>query len=357
MHAGPLLAESHCIGCNTDHITSDFGLSCSESHLLLKWNNRFKTGLSGSEAWEYRWPNTCATLKYFYVIFSKIQSSAGALSPAIVRLVPAARETAGSAVHAAGTASSTAFLIQHSQVGGGGVGGGALSGGATGLPHHRDSRLMQQQLSKVWLLQHLSAVVHHTAGVQREKNKVQWRGENGEMHKQGKGSARIYKYQWWQIPLKLHLGQKFFKIVPNQCGHRDLLHPDGVTPNTHDLTSWKQKQTNKKTQKQTTRPDAALTGCFRNSLSLQETHSFLCWPWKKLAHSKQVFLLPTQKTEGIPTTSIIRYFMRKRATLGLLICSTCPDNRPALRHHKLQITIMSMTASDAWKLLLNCPLN
>ncbi|KAF3849557.1 hypothetical protein F7725_019276, partial [Dissostichus mawsoni] len=33
----------------------------------------------------------------------------------------------------------------------------------------------------------------------------------------------------------------------------------------------------------------------------------------KPAHSKHVFLLPTQNTEGIPTISIITYFVRKRA--------------------------------------------
>lgn len=32
-------------------------------------------------------------------------------------------------------------------------------------------------------------------------------------------------------------------------------------------------------------------------------HSFFLRPWKKLAHSKQVFLLPAQKMEGIPTES------------------------------------------------------
>ncbi len=52
------------------------------------------------------------------------------------------------------------------------------------------------------------------------------------------------------------------------------------------------------------------------------THSFLLRPWKKPAHSKQVFLLPTQNTDGIPTTSTIRYFMRNRTRSGLLVCST-----------------------------------
>lgn len=76
-------------------------------------------------------------------------------------------ETAGFAVHAAGTAAATVFLIQHGQVGGGGVGGGALRGGATGMAHHRNSGLAQQQLSKVRLLQHLSTVVHHTGKTKR----------------------------------------------------------------------------------------------------------------------------------------------------------------------------------------------
>ncbi|TNN43730.1 hypothetical protein EYF80_046075 [Liparis tanakae] len=37
---------------------------------------------------------------------------------------------------------------------------------------------------------------------------------------------------------------------------------------------------------------------------------------RKLAHSKQVFLLPTQNTEGIPTTSIITYLMRNSTMAG-----------------------------------------
>lgn len=46
-------------------------------------------------------------------------------------------------------------------------------------------------------------------------------------------------------------------------------------------------------------------------------------PWKKLAHSKQVFLLPTQNTEGIPTISIITYLIKKRTRSGRLLFSTC----------------------------------
>ena len=53
------------------------------------------------------------------------------------------------------------------------------------------------------------------------------------------------------------------------------------------------------------------------------TYSLRRLPWKKLAHSKQVFLLPTQKTEGMPTTSSIRYLMRNRARSGRLVLSTC----------------------------------
>lgn len=92
-------------------------------------------------------------------------------SPAIVRVAPAAVETAGFAVHAAGTAAAAVFLIQHGQVGGGGMGGGALCGGASGMAHHRDSGFAQQQLSKIWLLQHLPAVVHRTATVQQGKKR------------------------------------------------------------------------------------------------------------------------------------------------------------------------------------------
>lgn len=60
--------------------------------------------------------------------------------------------------------------------------------------------------------------------------------------------------------------------------------------------------------------------------AFHETHSFLRCPLKKLAHSKQVFLLPTQNTEGMPTTSIIRYLIRNKAMSGLLVCSTCEDS-------------------------------
>lgn len=89
------------------------------------------------------------------------------LSPAIVRLAPAAVETAGFAVHAARVAASAVLLVQHGQVGRGGVGGGALCGGAAGLTHHCDSRLAQQQLSEVGLLQYLPTVVRSTAGGKR----------------------------------------------------------------------------------------------------------------------------------------------------------------------------------------------
>lgn len=101
-------------------------------------------------------------------------------SPAVVRLAPAAVETAGFAVHAARTAATAVCLIQHGQVGGGGMGGGALCGGATGLTHHGNSRLAEQQLSKVRLLQHLFTVVHHTAGVQREKKEHKSEKEHKE---------------------------------------------------------------------------------------------------------------------------------------------------------------------------------
>lgn len=95
-----------------------------------------------------------------------------------------------------------------------------------------------------------------------------------------------------------------------------------------------------------------ITGHFRDSSSLQETHSFLWWPLKKLAHSKQVFLLPTQKTEGIPTTSIIKYLMRKRATFGLLVCSTCTHDSPTARYQTILYKLL-MTASDTQTPFLN----
>lgn len=62
-----------------------------------------------------------------------------------------------------------------------------------------------------------------------------------------------------------------------------------------------------------------------------DTHSFFFLPWKKLAHSKQVFLLPTQKTDGIPTTRAIRYFIRKRMRSGRLVCVTYNDKSKPLR--------------------------
>lgn len=52
------------------------------------------------------------------------------------------------------------------------------------------------------------------------------------------------------------------------------------------------------------------------------SYSLRLRPCRKLAHSKQVFLLPTQKTDGIPTTNIIRYFIRNRTAAGWLICFT-----------------------------------
>lgn len=56
-------------------------------------------------------------------------------------------------------------------------------------------------------------------------------------------------------------------------------------------------------------------------------------PWKKLAHSKQVFLLPTQKTEGIPTTSIITYLSRNRPRSGRLLFSTCSRQEVSVTTH------------------------
>lgn len=110
-------------------------------------------------------------------------------------------ETAGFAVHAARTAATAVFLVQHGQVCGGGMGGGALCGGATGLAHHGNSRFTQQQLSKVRFLQHLSTVVHHTAVWKGEKKKTEKehrRGEGMEKYKsrgRQKGSARVYNLQ------------------------------------------------------------------------------------------------------------------------------------------------------------------
>lgn len=45
-------------------------------------------------------------------------------------------------------------------------------------------------------------------------------------------------------------------------------------------------------------------------------HSFLRVLLKNEAHSQQVFLLLTQKTADIPTTSVIRYLMRNRESSG-----------------------------------------
>lgn len=52
------------------------------------------------------------------------------------------------------------------------------------------------------------------------------------------------------------------------------------------------------------------------------SYSFRLRPCRKLAHSKQVFLLPTQNAEGIPTTNIIRYLIRNNAKAGRLDVST-----------------------------------
>lgn len=53
------------------------------------------------------------------------------------------------------------------------------------------------------------------------------------------------------------------------------------------------------------------------------SHSFLRVLLKKKAHSEQVFLLLTQNTADIPTTSVIKYFTKNRERSGRSDSAAC----------------------------------
>lgn len=83
----------------------------------------------------------------------------GAMQAAVVT----ARFRSGAA-HGAGPAGASAGrLVQHGQMGGGGVGGRALGGRPPGLPRDRRVGVPEQQLGEVGLPEDLAALVHHGA--------------------------------------------------------------------------------------------------------------------------------------------------------------------------------------------------
>lgn len=55
------------------------------------------------------------------------------------------------------------LVVQHRQLGGGGVGGGALGGGASGFSDDGGVGVPQKRLSKIRLLQHLTTLVYNSA--------------------------------------------------------------------------------------------------------------------------------------------------------------------------------------------------
>lgn len=97
----------------------------------------------------------------------------------------AAHLAAGAADTTCPAGAPTGGLVQHGQVGGGSVGGGALRGRPPGLPRDGGVGVPQEQLSKIWLLEYLSALVDHTTGKGRGRG---GRGE-GEGRDGGEGEA------------------------------------------------------------------------------------------------------------------------------------------------------------------------
>lgn len=53
------------------------------------------------------------------------------------------------------------LVVQHRQLGRGGVGGGALGGSASRLSDDGGIGIPQKRLSKVWLLQHLTTLIYN----------------------------------------------------------------------------------------------------------------------------------------------------------------------------------------------------
>jgi len=81
--------------------------------------------------------------------------------PAVSRSVQAAVVAADFAVDAARLAP---LVVHHRQLGGGGVRRGALGRGASRLSDDGGVGIPQQRLGKVWLLQHLTALVYNSEG-------------------------------------------------------------------------------------------------------------------------------------------------------------------------------------------------
>lgn len=97
-----------------------------------------------------------------------------------------------SAVHRSGPAGAGAGrLVQHGQMGGGGVGGGSLGGRAPRLPHDGCVGVPVQQLGEVGLLENLTAVVDHptAAGQGGGRRGGGGEGRQGETQKGGEGQG------------------------------------------------------------------------------------------------------------------------------------------------------------------------
>lgn len=113
--------------------------------------------------------------------------------PAVPGAMQAAVVAAGlrsGAAHRAGPAGASAGrLVQHGQMGGGGVSGRSLGGRSPGLPHDGRVGVPEQQLGEVGLLEDLAALVHHGAAVRR-------RGRGGVNGGGGQEESTDFRFLW-----------------------------------------------------------------------------------------------------------------------------------------------------------------
>lgn len=118
-----------------------------------------------------------------------------AVSGAVQAAVVTAHLGASTAYRTGPAGAAAGRLVQHGQVGGGCVGGGPLGGCAPRLPHYGSVGVSVEQLGKIWLLEHLSAVIDHptTAGGRGGRGRGEfWEGETEEGGEgQGEGGGEM----------------------------------------------------------------------------------------------------------------------------------------------------------------------
>lgn len=119
--------------------------------------------------------------------------------PAVPGAMQAAVVAAGlgsGAAHRAGPAGAPAGrLVQHGQMGGGGVGGRPLGGRSPGLPHDGRVGVPEQQLGEVGLLEDLAALVHHGAAARRRVSGGAVNGGGGPHTSCFYGQQEVYSDQ------------------------------------------------------------------------------------------------------------------------------------------------------------------